>query len=181
MSAPGEANPMMIPAAAGAGVPPGPMPPEHHPGLMQYLGQGLDMATVKLDKLDAAARLLSATRAEMDSLAKMADLVTHEDVVRGASKLVAAGLSAGAVAGLLADMPPDGPALAGWIAEQDQQVHQREAQLAQAHALARHQTALAGVRTLMGHSMAPPEAPAAAMPAAGNPMMPAAGGPADAD
>lgn len=149
-----EGNPLATgpgPEASGPGI-----SPSDHAGMMDHLGGQMAMANTQLDKLDKAHALLGATRAEMDTLAGMGDMVSQEDVIRGASKLVAAGLSAGAVAGMLADMPADGKALAGWVAQQDQQVKQREAQLAPARALAAHQVASAGLRTLIGHAVAPP-------------------------
>jgi len=114
-----------------------------------------DVASARLDKLDAAGALLGKVRAELDSLVKMGDTVSQDDVIKSSGKLVAAGLAPMAVAGLLADMPSGtgGEALQSWVRQHDMQVQQREQQLQQVHAQARHQAAIAGFQLLAGHSV----------------------------
>jgi len=112
-----------------------------------------DVASARLDKLDAAGALLGKVRTELDSLVKMGDTVSQDDVIKSSGKLVAAGLAPMAVAGLLADMPQaGGEALQAWVRQHDMQVRQREQQLATVHAQARHQAGIAGMQLLAGHS-----------------------------
>lgn len=121
--------------------------------MMAGLEKDHHLAAARYQKLAQARKLLDSVREQMDELAKMGDVVTTEDVVKAAGKLVAEGLTPVAMASLLADMPADGPALAGWVAKHDQEVNQREAQLAPVLKLARHEMGTAALRTIAAHSL----------------------------
>jgi len=99
-------------------------------------------------KLTEAKTLLDKVRAGMDSLAALGDMVSHEDVVKEAGKLVAAGLDPSAMASILADMPPEGEALQAWVTQHDQQIAQREQQLEQVQGLVRHEMGTSAMKVL---------------------------------
>lgn len=118
-------------------------------------------------KLAEARSMLDKVRVELTSLDKLGDLVTSEDVIRGAGKLVAAGLSPMAMAKLLSDLPEQGPAINAWLASHAQAVGQREQQLDPVLAEARHQLGVSALRALAGHHVEQSlqQAPGAAAPA----------------
>lgn len=116
------------------------------------LDQQLDELGAKYQKLTSAGAMLSRVRMTLDSLAKMADMVSTEDVIKGAGQLVASGLDPLSVAGLLADMPQAGEQLASWVKGHDADVRKREAQLATVTSGIRHQMGVVGLRSLMEKS-----------------------------
>lgn len=118
-------------------------------------------------KLAEARSMLDKVRVELTSLDKLGDLVTSEDVIRGAGKLVAAGLSPMAMAKLLSDLPEQGPAINSWLASHAQAVAQREQQLDPVLAEARHQLGVSALRALAGHHVEQSlqQAPGATSPA----------------
>ena len=118
--------------------------------MRQQLLDAHDRAKAQFDKLADARSMLDKVRVELTSLDKLGDLVTSEDVIKGAGKLVAAGLSPLAVAKLLSDMPEKGPAINGWLVQHATQVAGRETQLEPVLAAARHQMGVAGMRSLIG-------------------------------
>ena len=121
-----------------------------------------EQAKAHYAKTTAADSMLNSVRAELDKLTSLGDTVTSEDVIQAAGRLVAAGLTPMAMAGLLADMPEGGQALANWVAVHDQDVTQREAQLAPVHALVRHQVGVTGLHSLMQQMQTGPGGPGAA-------------------
>lgn len=120
--------------------------------MMQHFGGAQDQAAARYSKMKAAVATLSSVRKEMDGLVALHDTVSQEDVVKAAGRLVASGLGAVPVAGLLADMPPDGEALQRWVQQQDQGVTVREQQAERALALTRHELGLVALRNIIGHS-----------------------------
>jgi predicted component of type VI protein secretion system len=118
--------------------------------LSEYLSNAQDEAQAKWAKVTESETRLAAVRGVMDQLTQMGDMVTPEDVVKGAGRIVAAGMSASAVAGLLADMPEQPQALQAWVAQQDQGVRQREAQLQQVKASVGHELGVKSLKLLMG-------------------------------
>lgn len=131
-------------------------------------------AKAQFDKLAEARGLLDKARAELTDLGKLGDMVTSEDVIKGAGKLVAAGASPLALAKLLSDMPTEGPQLQAWLAQHSTALAQQEAQLQPVLEAARHQLGVTGMRVLTAHSLMPQLAPAPQQPsaAAANPLMP---------
>jgi hypothetical protein len=138
-------------------------PMDQHQGLMEHLEGNHAELKAKFDKLQAAGKLLSSVRSELDQLSALGDMVSADDVMKSSSKLVAAGMSAGAVAGLLADMPPDGPGLQEWVTLHDQGVKQREAQLEQVRANVQHELGVGAMKVLTAHALGP-KAPDAMAP-----------------
>ena len=137
----------------------GPAPPT--------LADAHEMAKARYAKTAAADSILTSIRTELDQLTKLGDTVTSEDVIQSAGRLVASGATPMEMASLLADMPEGGQALANWIAQQDQAVTQREAQVAPLHALARHQVGVTGLHSLMQQMQAGPSAGPAPLPMTG--------------
>ena len=161
-----DSGPPQIPGGAPAGSNPVPgMAAEH------------DNLAAKYGKASEARDTLDKVREQMDSLVKLGDSITPEDVIKSAGALVGAGLEPNAMASLLADMPEGGEALQAWIKQHDQDVTQREQQLDQVHGAIRHQLGASALRLLMAHSAAgamqapgplSPQGPASAP--AGNPL-----------
>lgn len=153
---------------AGAGGPAGNSP--HLPGLVDEMEQ----TKAQHDKLSGAAGTLAKVRTELDSLVKLGDMVTVEDVIKGAGGLVAAGLEPKAVTGLLADMPQGGEALASWLKAHDADVTAREQQLEQVHSQVRHDMGVKAMRVLAAHGQGaaqpmPQTQPMSSAPAGGPP------------
>lgn len=176
-----KANPLG-PSPSG---PLGPQVAEQTPGepsgsasdLMGGLESQTSVMQAHYDKLMKAKETLDKVREQMDGLAALGDTVQHEDVVKSAGELVGSGLSAAAVASILADMPAlPGEALSMWVAEQDAQVRQREVQLMQVTDQVRHQMGVAAVQHLMGHAVqalrAQSQGPSAISAPEPNPLMP---------
>lgn len=158
----------------------GSQPPETD-GLLDGLSEQHSQNKAKFNKLADAKKMLDKVRVELTGLARLGDVVTQDDVIKSAAKLVTGGLAPAAVAGLLADMPENSQALQGWVQGHVQEVSQREAQLAPVLASARHQMGVSALRVLAGHHLIPQQgqpAQAAPQPAA-NPLT-SSGGPPDA-
>ena len=163
---PQNSVPTALPADAPAGTSlAAPGAPE---GMMDHLQQQHDQSAAMYRKLSESSARMMSVREMLDSLGKMGDMVTQDDVVKASGKLVGAGIDAGAVAGILSEMPPDGEALQAWIAARDADITQREAALSQQLSVARHQMGVNGLRLLMGHGANPqsaaqaPQAPSGA-------------------
>lgn len=91
-----------------------------------------DQAEAQHKQLLESAKRLDNVRMELDSLGKLGDSVTVEDVIKGAGTLVGTGFSPMAIAQLLSSMPTTGgEALQAWIRQQDEQVQGMEAQMRQ--------------------------------------------------
>ena len=145
------------------------------PALTNAMGQAHSGLRSRYEKLREAESRISVARVVMDELAAMQDTVTQDDVVKGAGRLVAAGGGAAEVAGMLAEMPPDGEALQGWVAQKDAGLQRIEALLEEQMSAARYQMgvgALQHIAATQAHSEyglpAPTAVPAAP---AGNPLM----------
>ncbi len=144
--------------------------------MLQQLVDDHDRVKGQFDKLVEARRTLDAARVELTSLTKLGDLVTPEDVIKGAGKLVATGLSPMALAKLLSDMPEKGEELQAWLVGHIQGLEAREQQLEPVLGAARHQLGVAAMRTIIGHSMVGDQQPSlaapppVASPAAPNPL-----------
>lgn len=128
------------------------------------------------DKLGQVRERLDKTREVMDSLVKLGDTVTTDDVMKATASLVTAGVDPIGLAKTLSTMPPaGGEALAGWLQQQDQAIAQKEAALGQMHEAARHDLGVKAMRTLMMHAHMPPGV-ASASPVTAPPMAAAPGG-----
>lgn len=143
---------------------------------LQNAHQGL---LTRYEKLKAAGARIDVARKAMDTLAGMADTVTQDDVVNAAGKLVAAGSGAAEMAGMLAEMPPDGESLAGWIRQKDQKLREIENQLDQEIKAARYKMGVGALQHIAGVQIASQfgasRAPAAPQTPGGivaNPLLP---------
>jgi len=85
--------------------------------------------------LDGISKLL-------DKLTDLGDVVTEDDIVKTAGQIVGKGwMPADQMAGILADMPPNGggTALAKWVLAHDIQIKQQLLQVTQLQEMAGHQ------------------------------------------
>lgn len=137
------------------------------------------------DKAQAALNKLTIARTSMDKLTSMGENVSMGDLVKAGGRLVASGLDATSVAGLLADAgaeASDNPKLlAEWVKHQDIELHQREAQLKLATRDLAYHMGLTGVQMIakgmgqmggpLGASGGGPD-PSASPPPLSNPLMP---------
>jgi hypothetical protein len=134
----------------------------------------------KYSKLMTARDTLDAVQEQMDGLVEKYDTVSPEDVVTSAGKLVAVGLPAEEMAGLLADMPDNAQALQDWVGQHAKDVVERSAQVDAMLLETRHQMGVVGLKQLAGQTAmpaAPPAGPSEMMPSApAGPAGPLAGG-----
>lgn len=140
--------------------------------MFDQLAEAHSAVKAQFEKLAGARTMLDKARAELTSLTKLGDLVTQEDVIKGAGKLVAAGLSPMAVAKLLSDMPEKGAELTAWLTQHAAGLAAREQQLDPVLAQGRHALGVAAMKTLVGHHIqqtGPSPAPAAS---GSNPLLP---------
>lgn len=147
-----------------------PRGPTAGPEMIQAMEQQHQQSRAQLSKLEEIAGRQRVVREQMNHLKTLGDLVSEDDVVASASKIVAAGVPPMSVATLLADMPSGAEALKEWIVGQEAQFAQKEAQMNQVMGMVRHNTGLAALRLLAAESfgnMLPPGAPPQA-----NPLMP---------
>lgn len=159
------------------GSPPGPtkLPPSGPQGLhsgLDLMQAGLKASQQQFNQLTKLVKRMDQVRRELTELATLGDMVTDEDVVEASGRLVAQGMEAHEVAGMLASLPAGGQALADWVQEQAAAAAQREQQLGQAHEMARHELGVRAFRALAAHHLAPPEAGPEGM--AGNALTPGA-------
>lgn len=140
------------------------------PEMIQAMEQQHLQSRAQLSKLEEVAARQRVVREQMNHLKTLGDLISEDDVVSSASKIVAAGVPPMAMASLLADMPSGAEALKEWVVGQEAAFAQKEAQMNQVMGMVRHNTGLAALRLLAAESfgnMLPPGAPPSA-----NPLMP---------
>lgn len=127
----------------------------------QHVQNNWDQANQQHKQLMEGATRLDKVRRELDSLMKLGDSVTVEEVIKGAGALVGAGFSPMSTAQLLSSMPTTGgEALQAWVEQQDQQVRGMEAQMRQrieASSVHRGMTGLASLHVQhIKDTMSPP-------------------------
>lgn len=138
--------------------PPPPVP-------MTDMHDQLEMMQAQYSQLMSIRGLLDKIRVELTSLQKLGDLVTSEDVVRGAGNLVAAGANPADMAALLSSMPEGGQALQQWISGNAEMVGQKEGELDGPLQMMRHELGVAALRTLAAdHLGNPPSASSPPLP-----------------
>lgn len=170
-------NPMMPQGGAPEGT------PQNAPQEAQWTPQrgtptdDLDTLRAHFDKLKSAETLIKHSREVMDGLMKMGSSITPEDVVKGASKIVSAGVTPDAMAGLLAEMPMQTELLAGFVEQQDMGLRQREAQLEEMLKSVRGAMGATAMSQLMNAPEGRTPMPADAGPAHAIPPSMAPGGP----
>lgn len=138
--------------------------------MAEAMNQQHQQMRAQLDKIEEQAERQRVVREQLNHLKTLGDLVSEDDVVKSASKIVAAGAPPMMIAGLLADMPSGAEALKEWIVGQEKVFAQKEAQMSQVLGGLRHQTGLAALRLLAADSFGGMMAPGA--PPASNPLMP---------
>lgn len=147
-------------APAGPQVAPGPGGTPM-PGAGGPMPSGLDGVTNVLQKAHGQAKAMfenttknlariDAIRKGLERLSDKGDVVTTEDIIEEAGKLVGHGIDPNALAGLLADMPQEGggEALGGWVATHAITAAAAEQQLLVAHNVARHQMGVAAMHAI---------------------------------
>lgn len=109
-----------------------------------------------LENTGKALKQLDVIRKGLEKLADKQDVITMQDVIEEAGKLVAHGIDPVALAGVLADAPQEGggEALGGWVQSHAQTAMVAEQNLIQQHNLARYQMGVSAVHLLMAHANA---------------------------
>lgn len=136
-----------------------PQPQPGSPEAGDHIEQAHGQAQAQFGKLKEMEGKLDKVRLGLTKLAKMGDVVTSEDVIKEAGNLVAEGLDPQTIAGMMADMPENSQALAGWIAKQVQGITQKEGQIDQALAKARGQLGATSLALVAHHAGQVPPAP----------------------
>jgi len=105
------------------------------------------------DQTKGALKKLDVIRKSLERLADKQDVVTMDDVIQEAGKLVAHGIDPMALAGILADAPQEGggEALGGWVAAHAQAAAQGEQQLMQQHDQVRNDMGVSAIHMMMAH------------------------------
>lgn len=144
--------------------------------IVNELHAEFERAHAVFGKLAEARSTLDKAREGLTSLRKLGDLVTQDDVIKEAGKLVAHGLSPMAMAKMLSDMPEKGEELQAWLVQHAAGLAQREAQLEPVLAGARHEMGVTALRALFGHEAASSMQPTGSqVPVPGpNPLTPTA-------
>jgi hypothetical protein len=99
---------------------------------------------------------LDAVRKGLEKLREKQDIVTMDNVVEEAGKLVAHGIDPIALAGILADAPQQGggEALGAWVAQHAQNAEQAEQQMMQQHKLLQHEMGSSAWHLMVAHANA---------------------------
>lgn len=154
-------------AALGPASSPSPAP---RPSISDALGAAHSSAAALFASTAKATAQASSIRNELAELSRLGDSVTPEDVIEGAAKLVGEGLDPMQMAGVLANMPTASGALAPWVEQHLQAMDAHLPQLAQTHAVARHELGMSALRGIVGHAVGgqaagppPSSAPAVAL------------------
>lgn len=117
----------------------------------------MDNVQASYDKLKSGQAMLGKVRNGLDGLMKLGDTVSTEDVVKTAGNLVAAGLTPEGMATLLSEMPEKSEQLQEWIAQHDQDVNKRMADIDKMTDQYRHQLGVEGMQRLLANSGQPIE------------------------
>lgn len=129
------------------------------PRLLEALQMAHNSATGMFGMTSKAVQHLTQRYQGLQELYKLGDGVTAEDVIQEAAKLVSSGSSPTEMAAALADMPQGGQALAGWVQQKLATTVQSMQKVQSAHAIARHEMGVSGLRLLAAHAGAGPEIP----------------------
>lgn len=133
-----------------------PSPDRSFDGTRKTLMQQHTRSVAQFDQTTKALKKLDAIRKGLERLQDKQDLVTMDDVVDEAGKLVAHGIDPMALAGMLADAPQQGggEALGGWVASHAQTAAMGEQRLMIQNNIARHQMAVSAIHLLTAHANA---------------------------
>ena len=149
------------PIAQGAGAEGPPPAPSSHP-LINSLEAQHDQAKAQFGKIGEVNKNFETVRRGLDSLVKLGDAITSDDVIEEIGKLVAQGLSPEPLIAMMAGdpqngvppMPESGQALAAWVQSHEQQFVQHERQLGQIHSMAQQRLGLSAAKVLVAHHIA---------------------------
>lgn len=162
-------NPMAPAPSPLAGSAPGPVA---HPDISSWL----ETLQAQFAKSGKALRLVGGFESQLEKLQKLGDTVSPDDVVEAAGKMVDQGADPLALAGLLADMPDGGGAIAGWLAQHTAALAAQKSQLAAVHEALRHQLGVTSLHALTSVTMHPASASRGLQPSsAGAALTPTAG------
>lgn len=145
LGAPGDMAPdNMTPPKGGSG----------RAGPMQELMAAHDHAKAVYGQVTKARNLLDHMRREMDQLTSKGDVVSPQDVIAAAGRVVGHGAGATEMATILSSMPSmAGQGLAAWLAAHDVGIRNQEAHVDQMKSLAQHQMGVAALRVIAGVHM----------------------------
>lgn len=142
------------------------------PGIAQHLptlDSAHEQAKGNFASTSATMERVDKLRSTLDSLTKLGDSVTPEEIIEASGKLVAQGEDPNMLATLLADMPQGGgEALNAWLQQHAAQLTQVEARVGQSHAIAQHQLGVTAMHNLAAHSLGSPLNPQSAAQQAGS-------------
>lgn len=143
------------PAPAG-GVGDLPSPNMSFDGSRKTLMQEHLRSKAQYQAMSKALKQLDHVRKGLQTLADKQDMVSMDDLIDEAGKLVAHGIDPMALAGVLADAPQEGggEALGAWVASHAQTAADAEQNLMQQRALAQHQMGVSAIHLLMAHANA---------------------------
>lgn len=108
------------------------------------------------DKLQQAQGKIDVVQNVLGQLMQMGDMVTQEDVIKGASRIVSAGVSPEGMASLLADMPDKQEMLGPWLMEHKATFDKQEQAIKALSGSVRHQMGAEAMGQLLGQQSAPP-------------------------
>jgi hypothetical protein len=146
-----------------------PMAGEAAPQRPMSLEDDFERSQAAYEAASAAKEKLDAMQHELTQLGKKADVVTGDEVIQAAGRLIAKGLDVTQMASLLADMPSqNGQLLAEWLGSQKAEVDQAQAQFAPVYEVVKHDMGITALR-LMAHNTMPGAPPAAVTPAPAKP------------
>jgi hypothetical protein len=123
------------------------------PSAAGLAAQETQSARAQLGKLKEAEQQYSVMRENIDSLLKLRDTVTQEDVVKAAGNIVSAGIPAGEMAGVLSTMPKQGDQLEQWLQSHSRALAEREKQVVFLKKALGHQLATLAFRQLTAHGL----------------------------
>lgn len=123
------------------------------PHLLDMLDTAHSHAKAMFDQTNEAMTKLRAISAALKGLADKSDMVSPDDVVKAAGKLVGAGhFSAPEMATILSDMPATGgQGLASWISMHLESATQNLAKLTPIHQVVKHEMGVSAMRALGAH------------------------------
>lgn len=135
--------------------PKAPVTPPAHGRMLDQLSKVHAATKSRYDKLSTLNDQTNLISSELSQLMEMGDMVEPGDVTEAAARIVAAGVDAKQMAGVLSSMPSgsSGDALAAWVAQSSQELMQKQEQLQPALAEARHDMGVAGLQMVAGHSI----------------------------
>lgn len=120
--------------------------------MMKEFGSQLDAAEAKFGQVQEAQARVAATRRAWDQLLALQDTLTTEDVVDACAEIVAAGVPAVDVAGMLADMPTQPQPLQAWVAENAEGIAEMEQQVGEAMKAAQFELGVVAFGNLLAAS-----------------------------